>query len=762
MDQATHAAHFDAGGEMLLRARARVRKLIVAALACLLIPWAPPTHADEPAWAPAATAHLSIESAPPGRLPWVVFDERSGLPQHTIVDMLTDQRGFVWAATQDGAARFNGHSWETVPLPARMGSNYPRVMRAARDGGLWIGSFDGGIAHLRDGVWRVFDRKDGLPSNRVRGLLETTDAQGTVLWIATDHGVARMRNGRIRVFDESSGLPSLDTEALHETTDTGGRHSLLVGTANGMARFVDNRFVVVPVPKALLGHRIEDIVESPGLAGNAALWIASYGAGMAVFERGGWTLLDTSSGLPSNVEVFTKSQATDGSPALWIGTESGLLRFEHGRFTLYDERSGLPIRIIWKVLETTSPGGLKTLWLGTWGGGVVRLSPNVWRGFDASTGLPGVVTSVLSSRDDKGADVIWAGTSDGELGRLSGDRFVLVPLPEALRHSIIFSLLETRAADGARTLWVASFGGGIGRLEGGRWTVMDRARLPNQRIYQLAESRADDGSSVIWAGSEDGLGRLEHGRWTYYRKGAGLPSEIVTQVLETKGADGSRTIWAATSRGIARLQAGRWIVFDKSAGLASENFSSLQLITDADGRRWLWAGTLGGGASRLRLDDPAGRWESFTTRSSPALPSDTVQSIVADHAGRVYLCTTRGVARLTPRKATPDNPALFAEDLFTTEDGLPSSDCQQGARLVDEHGRIWVGTARGLGMFDPRTEQADRLPKPLLIDRAELSDGSLSLHGGDRLSHTQRNETSPSRRRCSPTTPSRESAIVTS
>src|SRR5258706_11057473 len=312
--------------------------------------------------APSRTARLAIEPAPPGRLPWVVFDERSGLPQHTIVDMLTDQRGFVWAATQDGVARYDGRSWVAVSLPRRMGSNYPRTMRTARDGGLWIGSFDGGLAHLRDGQWTLTGTAEGLPSNRIRGLLETTDASGeSVLWIATDRGVARRARGRVDVFGEGSGLPSLDTEGLCETTLVGGERALVVGTVNGMARFTGDRFVPVPVPRQILGHRIGDIVESAGLGGRPALWITSYGAGMAVLEDGGWTVVDTSSGLPSNVEVLTKSTAEDSSAALSIGTEGGLLRFERGRFTLYDERSGLPIRIIWKVLETTSPGGLKTV-----------------------------------------------------------------------------------------------------------------------------------------------------------------------------------------------------------------------------------------------------------------------------------------------------------------------------------------------------------------------------------------------------------------
>src|SRR6185295_18509784 len=119
----------------------------------------------------------------------------------------------------------------------------------------------------------------------------------------------------------------------------------------------------------------------------------SYGAGLGVLENGAWTLLDTASGLPSNVEVLTPSRADDGSPALWIGSEGGLLRFEHGRFTLYDERNGLPVRTIWKVLETTSASGLRTVWLGTYGAGILRLSPNHWTAFDSSVGMPaGAVT----------------------------------------------------------------------------------------------------------------------------------------------------------------------------------------------------------------------------------------------------------------------------------------------------------------------------------------------------------------------------------
>jgi diguanylate cyclase (GGDEF)-like protein len=687
-------------------------------------------------WAPAATRQLDIQPAAFGRLPWVVFDERNGLPQHTIVDLQTDARGFVWAATQDGPARYNGHAWESVPLPRSIRSNYARAMRLSKRGGMWVGSFDGGLAYLQpDGTtWQTWSMRDGLPSDRIRGLLE--DPDGKALWIATDHGVARLQDGRITAFAEGSGLPSLDTEGLCIATDLDGRQRLFVGTANGMAKFTGERFEAVPVPQALLGHRIEDMVESPGLDGHDALWIASYGAGMAVREQGRWTLLDTSSGLPSNVEVFTKSLADDGSPALWVGTEGGLLRFEHGKWTLYDERSGLPIRIIWKVLETVSPGGLRTLWLGTWGGGVVRLSPNAWHSFDASSGMPtGAVTSMLISRDAQGRELLWAGTATGELARSAGDQFETVELPTALRHSILFSLLETKESDGTPVLWVASFGGGIGRLHQGRWDLISPKELPNQRVYQVV--RTHDGA--IWVGTEGGAGRLQDGHWTFYDQPDGLPGTLVTQVIEIPDQGGHLQIWVGTDRGVARFDGKRFHPISGSDNLVGKNIASLQLTRDPDGTRWLWAGTFSRGASRLRLDSKDQTWESFSSASKPALPSDTVASVAEDHLGRVYLCTTRGVVRLTPRKPTKADASKFASELFTIEDGLPSGDCQQGARLVDEQGRVWMGTARGLAMFDPTQERVDPHAKPLLIDRAELADKSLQLHGGEVLDYRQRN-----------------------
>ena len=145
---------------------------------------------------------------------------------------------------------------------------------------MWVGSFDGGLAYLQpDGKWQTWSTREGLPSNRIRGLLETPD--GKTLWIATDHGVARLQDGKFRTWAEGSGLPSLDTEALCLVLGADGVRRLTVGTSKGMAQLEGDRFEVVPVPARLIGHRIDDMDQVLGTEAGNALEIRAVQIGRA-------------------------------------------------------------------------------------------------------------------------------------------------------------------------------------------------------------------------------------------------------------------------------------------------------------------------------------------------------------------------------------------------------------------------------------------------------------------------------------------------
>ena len=77
------------------------------------------------------------------------FTDRDGLPQNTVHGIAKDTLGYLWVATQDGAARWNGREWLTIDMPDRDVSNYIRTIVAARDCTLWFGREAGGLVRLK-------------------------------------------------------------------------------------------------------------------------------------------------------------------------------------------------------------------------------------------------------------------------------------------------------------------------------------------------------------------------------------------------------------------------------------------------------------------------------------------------------------------------------------------------------------------------------------------------------------------------------------
>jgi len=72
-------------------------------------------------------------------------------------------------------------------------------------GGIWVGTKDGGLARLHEGRFTSYGKKEGLPSASVSAVY--VDKDDTV-WIATRRGLARLRAGAITSYTAPHGLPA--------------------------------------------------------------------------------------------------------------------------------------------------------------------------------------------------------------------------------------------------------------------------------------------------------------------------------------------------------------------------------------------------------------------------------------------------------------------------------------------------------------------------------------------------------------------------
>jgi signal transduction histidine kinase/ligand-binding sensor domain-containing protein/DNA-binding response OmpR family regulator/HPt (histidine-containing phosphotransfer) domain-containing protein len=700
-----------------------------------------------------------------GRIRIRAYTDEDGLPMNGVRSLVFDRDGYLWAGTQDGLARYNGREWQTVDLPNRTRSTWVFDILAASDGSLWFGTYGGGLARLRDGRWTVHDTTTGLPSNEVRALLETTSADGTLtLWAGTTAGLARIAlsgDGPWKIYDKTSGLPNDAVWSLLESrcaVADGGSPTLCVGTDGGLARMTDpegGRWSVSDSTSAggashggaaLPDDRVRSLLETQGEDGSSTLWVGTMG-GLAQLSAGTWTSHTAKSGLPGDaVFSLAETRAVDGTRALWAGTADGLARMTlpgDGQWTVYTSKSGLPNNWVRCLLENRGNDGTHALWIGTNGGGLARLQMGHWTVYDttsggAAGGLPDSdVCSLMETHGDDGTHALWIGTSGG-LARLEGGRWTVYDTSSGLPNNTVLTLLETRDEDGTRTLWVGTRGG-LARLAGGRWTVYDtKSGLPGNSINGLRETRADDGATALWVGTENGLARLEAGRWTVYDTSSGLPHNIIRDVIETRSSDGTSTLWVGTYGGVARFERGQWRVYNSANGLPNDQASRLLATKNEDGHDMLWVGTHGG-LARLDLNDEDAGWTTFTDRTTPALPNHTVYGIREDSRGRIYVSTNKGVARLTRRTPTPDDPADTSIRTFTTDDGLPALECNGGASMVDSRGRLWFGTVAGAAMFDPSLEIDDREPKPLVFERTLVNGTESALSSDAALAYDENN-----------------------
>jgi signal transduction histidine kinase len=95
---------------------------------------------------------------------------------------------------------------ERIPW-AGLGRKEPAtaLLHDARQGGVWLGFRDGGVAYFNDGQIRAsYAAAEGLGDGMVRSFYP--DASGS-LWAATDGGLSRIKDGRVLTLTSRNGLP---------------------------------------------------------------------------------------------------------------------------------------------------------------------------------------------------------------------------------------------------------------------------------------------------------------------------------------------------------------------------------------------------------------------------------------------------------------------------------------------------------------------------------------------------------------------------
>lgn len=644
---------------------------------------------------------------------WSVDD---GLPQSTIRSMAQTRDGYLWFATHEGVARFDGRKFtvfDEANTPVLRGSGIV-ALRETRDGSLYMGLRDGGLVRYQHGKFEAVIPAGGLPKGAMSVLEE--DAAGA-LWIGTDGGgLAMLANNTSRIFTTAEGLPDNLVTAIHPTASG----DLWIGTVGGLSLIRNGTIIAKPTGEKIDSIYISSILEDR----RGQLWVATFGNGLyrrdavgGTAENGAKVPRESTTATRPKFRAYSRKDGLvsdtltklfeDRAGNIWLGSLEGIQRLriaEKGAvlesgvaFETYNSPSGLSNNFVRDILEDTEGN----LWFGT-DRGIDRFRDGLFTTWGIQRGMAEEFTRTVME-DKSGA--VWVGTSDG-LYRFVGQSVRRYDRKDGLLNAAILSLAESK--DG--TIWVGTTAGGLHRLRDNRFENLGpKLGLGASSVRSILE--VSDGA--LWIATNTGLYRTapegsDERAVKRYRGTDGLAGDQVISLYE----DRAGVIWVGTREGLASINktvVNKYPALGNSGPILSINASGVEpdnniVVTTGNGFALLVGG------------------KALLFQSAQGVPARAFLSAVDDRKGFLWLCSNQGIVRIANQelhelvvgKRSRVNPVSFGRS-----DGMATVQCNGGsapAAWRARDGRLMFATARGLAVVDAgKKVKSDLLPPPVHI-----------------------------------------------
>ena len=612
------------------------------------------------------------------------FDVDDGLPQNTVHAIAQTRDGYLWVATWEGVARFNGRTF-TVFDPsnvAALSAGGVRSLLASGDGRLWFGQSENGVVRKQQEQWSNALHDPDLADDQVLVLAE--DSKHSVYAGTADHGVKMIDQDSVRQLGKPGlrvlgmsldakgklllathlGLQRIDVESA-AIEDFGGGQTravidldgrILVGGDEGLHELLGEQLRTVDLPESLKSASITTLLGDP----QGRLWFGTQSEGLfrASFAADGRIelieKLGVAEGLP-NLRVL--SLVFDHEGSLWVGTNGGLSQVIETGIERFGSAQGLDNAFARTMAE--APNG--DIYIGTSGGLYQYRGGQQISKWDAST-LDS--SSVTALRFDHQGD-LWVGTYDAGVSQLH-DGHVVARLN---RESGLAQLsIRTLLFDAQGALWLGT-SEGLVSYANGKGTVVDLYPKP---APDFILSLAPGPDESLWIGTAIGLAhRRVDGQVQIFDKTSGYPA-LDTFDIQFEDADHA---WLATDAGLVHMQDGRFVALGRAQGM----------------------------------------------------PSDTLFRLLIDRGGAFWLTSNRGLARVERKAidAVLDGSATtLAPTLLTAENGMTATQCNGGtaaAGMLARDGSVWIPTSNGVSHLLPANYPRPARPAvPLVVEGVSI------------------------------------------
>ncbi len=671
-----------------------------------------------------------------------------GLSQSTVNDILQDQQGFMWLATQDGLNRYDGSEfrvWKTDPDDQfSLGDSYvTRIVEGAGDL-LWVGTDAAGFGSFDRATGRFTSVGGGGPDQPGNDFEVTDlalDGQG-VVWVATRRlGLIRHDPalGTLTMYRASSGpVPDWPSdEVLSVLVDATGR--VWAGTAAGLACLLPGDGGIEfyrhdPADsRSLCSDRVTAIYQ-----GNAGeLWLGTdRGLDRFLSRQGGFAHHLNGPGAPFDLrggEIVTLVEDLTGG--LWIGGKDvGLVRYDlgTGQATRFNADLTRPRSLQNEMVTCVALDRSGVVWVGhNLGASLLDSHAKQFYHFHREARATDTLSSnsVWSLYEDVRGDV-WLATDNGiNVFDPRTGKFRVYREDEGDPASPSSNRFTTVREDHAGGLWFGYAYGALNRYDPQRKVFTRVPRdlkgvdgAPSLRVYAFAE----EADGKLWMGCAEGVQSYNPrtGRYAAHFFDPQDPYFIGGFPCKSLLVDRKGHLWIGTyGDGIIAVDpvSGERRHFRHDPQDPGTLTNNTVLCVGEDKRGGVWVGTSSG---LNRIDTATGVVLRFTERDG--LPNNTIYGIQEDASGSLWISTNFGLVRLDPR--------TMALDHFRAKDGVQSNEFNMGAVHLGRSGRMYFGGINGFNVFYPEHIRNNPYVPPVVITDLRLFNRSIPVgeHTGGR------------------------------
>jgi ligand-binding sensor domain-containing protein/signal transduction histidine kinase len=646
------------------------------------------------------------------QLPIRSYSVADGLAGNVVTAVLTDSRGFLWIATNEGLSRFDGYDFTNYDradgLPRDSVSNFLET----RSGMRWAVT-TAGVAKLNPdaspGPRFTSYRPDIAAGLKVYTFFE--DRSGR-LWCGTEDGLFLLRPsdaaGKDWWFERvplvlQSGQPASDRRVLSLYEDRQG--NLWIGAIRALYRRAPNGALFEYALDAPAGEWNTVVEDSSG-----RLWGGRFdGIWRIACNPDGEYRVEPGFVPKPKIRVWSILARPGGG--IWAATSGGFVEWDPDRRGngsgphIFTESNGLSRKEI-TSLATDREGNL---WLGSNGGGLNRLARKGFISYGSADRLSSSEYPTLFR--DRAGDVIVA--FHDHLNVLHGRSFTRVrpAFPRLIRY-FGWGWHQNELQDSAGEWWIST-GEGLARfpavpiealaLTKPKAVYTTRDGLRTNEIFRLFED-SREGIWIACIGPEgvNGLSRWDRDSGQFQHFDAHTTT-VASAFAEA--ADG--TIWIGYYDGVlGRYRAGAFSFFGEADGLAGGMVQALHY--DRAGRLWIATGR-----GLTRLDSPSSQVPRFTRfGTGDGLSSNIIRCITEDRWGCIYLATGRAVDRIEHGTVAPGSIRHY-----TQADGIARGNLRDIA--FDGHGVLWCASEQGVSTLRPG-EDPPRRPPPVYIRQVRI------------------------------------------